>query len=309
MEKYGSEEALLLDGEVETVQQEVVEKEDSSFHIHLKYLRERMNTVEAVMSLKLMKEQVSTYAKRMLWCIPIAEAREQFLDKLMVEKKEYKGEVTEEVIASLKVKVKKSIKKETDYGIVDTTEGMKEMMQSIGKIRVLGCVVCVNGDGVINFPSLMIVPTLRRMKVVYLSGEIKGKIPENIAMLLNTLILECCGAAEQFCDDIGNMHAMKVIMILCRSFKCNCYERISRKVSEWFPHRLVIVGDTQYDGKALTHQISFQKRMMERKKGIVFLKGMQYIEMAAKIELPDDVYEVVKRTAEREKYVKESVDF
>uniref|UniRef100_A0A0K0E081 DUF2235 domain-containing protein n=1 Tax=Strongyloides stercoralis TaxID=6248 RepID=A0A0K0E081_STRER len=191
----------------------------------------------------------------------------------MVEKKEYKGEVTEEVIASLKVKVKKSIKKETDYGIVDTTEGMKEMMQSIGKIRVLGCV--------------------------------SGVLPPR----LNTLILECCGAAEQFCDDIGNMHAMKVIMILCRSFKCNCYERISRKVSEWFPHRLVIVGDTQYDGKALTHQISFQKRMMERKKGIVFLKGMQYIEMAAKIELPDDVYEVVKRTAEREKYVKESVDF
>uniref|UniRef100_A0A0N5C9G5 FBD domain-containing protein n=1 Tax=Strongyloides papillosus TaxID=174720 RepID=A0A0N5C9G5_STREA len=274
-------------------------------------------TVEAVLLLMEMGEEISGvpyhYADSFEDLTNIHDARLAFIRRRAALLAAVGDNPTVRQKDAIDTKAKSCVSKRLDYQVARTTEEIMSMYQSIAKIEATCVRVCINGSGIITFPSTIVPSSLTSLKIKHVSGKLSGRLPDKLGCLwidglvipspsspnslvgfssLQTLIVSSCDTLKLLLSPLEKNVPLKVIVSLCKPHKCVCEKHIRATSQLDLPFKIVIVPDRRYNGQAITQNATVQKNLFFHRMGTIYYKNSHWIKTFAACEYPEDIAEI-----------------
>uniref|UniRef100_A0A0N5CA47 LRR domain containing protein n=1 Tax=Strongyloides papillosus TaxID=174720 RepID=A0A0N5CA47_STREA len=278
---------------------------------YLNSLRSMECTVEAVLLLMEMEEEVGNMERKMLWAseshiillkrfnelTSIYDARKTFLERRNVLTAALEDNPSDRQLFSVKNRAKAMVTKQPDYHIIRTTDELMAVYQSICRIEATTVQIRINEVGMLTFPSTVVLPTLTALRIKYISGELSGKLPEKLKLLwidgpmrvsrtapmavpglssLEILVVNSCSTLKLLCPYVAHISA-----------KCDTILRTAKNLE--LPSKVVIVPAAKYCGRAISENATVQKNVFFNRLGLVFYKNATALRKFARCTLPADI--------------------
>uniref|UniRef100_A0A0N5C2W7 Nop domain-containing protein n=1 Tax=Strongyloides papillosus TaxID=174720 RepID=A0A0N5C2W7_STREA len=266
-------------------------------------LRSMGATVEAVLLLMEMGEEVSGLERKLLWAkeshitvlnsfenlTSIHDAGLAFIRRRAALLAAVGENPTVRQKDAIDTKAKSCVSKRLDYQVARTTEDIMSVYQSIAKIEA----------------------TCLRIKHVF--GKLSGRLSDKLGCLwidgsvipsplspasliglssLQMLIVSGCDTLKLLLSSLDKNIPLKVIVSLCKPHKCLCKKHIRATSQLDLPFKIVIVPDRRYNGQAITQNATVRKNLFFHRMGTIYYKNSHWIKTFAECEYPEDIAEI-----------------